>query len=444
MSCSTPDAPAVAALPALDDAGRAEYWASLALRHATKLGARSIRRLAGHFGSALAAVRCLDDWPEATVNRNRGSSIRDDSWRAAAKPEWEAAKTLRGRIILWTDPLYPPLLRELPDAPLLLYALGDPALLRGPCLAVVGKRQCSSEGIRASAYFARALAEAGVTVVSGLARGVDQTAHRESVARAGKTIAVLGTGLDVPYPADALPLYEQIAARGLLLSELPPGTPPRPGNFPIRNRIISGLALGVLVVEAAPRSGSLITARLALEQNRQVFAVPGAIGAPTAQGCQEFIRQGARPVFAAQDIILSLLPHLHEAVHDAAVPPPDPAPDQNAEPAGALAETQGQAQARQTIHAKTKPAKTESAKPSAKPASSTPAPAFPPGSPEARLLAVLARTAQAVSIDLLDDELDLSAQELNALVVRLEMRGQIRRLPGQYYALPAVCPRGMP
>ncbi|MDR2726833.1 MAG: DNA-processing protein DprA, partial [Deltaproteobacteria bacterium] len=373
-----------------------------------------IRRLIGHFGSALAAIKHPDDWTEATVNRKRSAAIRDESWRADAKPEWEAARTLRGRIILWTDPLYPPLLRELPDAPIVLYVRGDPSLLRGPCLAVVGKRQCSSEGVRASAYFARALAEAGVTIVSGLARGVDQAAHRESVTRAGRTIAVLGTGLDVPYPAEALPLYEQIATHGLLLSELPPGAPPRPANFPIRNRIISGLALGVLVVEAAPRSGSLITARLALEQNRQVFAVPGSIGAPTAQGCQDLIRQGARPVFAAHDILLGLSPLLRDIVSD---PPPEPA-------------ACAPAPERKKIPAPAAPVFRRK----------TPSP-FPPNSPEARLLAVLTRFGQAVSIDLLDDALDLSAPELSALVVRLEVQGLIRRLPGQYYALPEVSTR---
>ena len=416
------------ALSGLDEAGRAEYWASLALRHADKLGVRSIRRLLEHFGSALQAVRGLNDWPAATVAAHRADPIRNESWRSGAKPEWEAAKNMRGRIILWTDPLYPPLLREIPDAPILLYALGNVELLRGPCLGIVGKRQCSSEGVRASAYFAHALSEVGVTIVSGLARGVDQAAHRDALNGPGRTIAVLGTGLDIPYPAEAAELYGQIAEQGLLLSEFAPGTPPVPANFPIRNRIISGLSLGVLVVEAAPRSGSLITARLALEQNRSVFAVPGSIGAPTAQGCQELIRQGAKPVFAARDILEDLFPHLRAALGDDAPPPPGG-------DAPAFAPDAPQTPRPQISGPHSGP---HSGKIRSKPAIPAPPPVavFPPHSPEARLLELLGRMEQAVSIDVLDDELELSAAELSALLVRLEVRGLIRRLPGQYYSLP--------
>lgn len=414
------------ALAALDDAGRAEYWASLALRHARNLGARSIRRLIGRFGSALEAVRRPSDWGEATVNASRSADIVNDAWRAAARPEWDAARTLPGRIILWTDPLYPSLLRELPDAPLLLYARGNLELLRGPCLAVVGKRQCSSEGIRAASYFASNLAGAGVTVVSGLARGVDQAAHQAAIDRPGSTIAVLGTGIDVPYPATNTELHARIGAEGLLVSEFAPGTPPAPGNFPIRNRIISGLCLGVLVVEAAPRSGSLITARLALEQNRAVFAVPGALGAPTAQGCQELIRQGAKPVFAAHDVLLDLFPHLKDAAGQ--VSPPD-APGTP----GASGTSNKSGTPRQAATAAAAPVPGAPTAPAARP--SRPPAACPPDSPEGRLLALLEREGGAVSIDLLDDTLALPAAALSTLLVRLEMAGHIRRLPGQYYAL---------
>ncbi len=401
---------APSALGLLDEAGRAEYWASLALRHTPRLGARSIRRLLGHFGSALEAVRRTESWPEAVVAGHRAAGLRDDSWREAARPEWEAAKTLPGHILLWTDPRYPALLRELPDAPALLYALGDPKLLAGPCLAVVGKRQCSSEGVRAAAYFAASLASAGVTVVSGLARGVDQAAHRAALDKAGRTIAVLGTGVDVPYPREAEPLYCALREHGLLLSEFAPGTLPVPANFPVRNRIISGLSLGVLVAEAAPRSGSLITARLALEQNRAVYAVPGALGAPTAQGCQELIRQGAKPVFAASDILEDLFPHLRGALEQMPPPPPEAAPDSAAEP-GPRA-----------------PAKAPHAPPAKRD--------FPRDSPEARILDLLREADQALSIDVLDDALDLSAAALSALLITLEVRGFLRKLPGQYYTLP--------
>jgi DNA processing protein len=412
------------ALSGLDGAQREEFWAALALRHSKRLGARSIRRLLDTFGSALCAVRHVEDWPAATVSAWRGASIHDGSWRASARPEWEAAKALRARILLWTDPLYPPLLRELPDAPAVLYAAGDMSLLGNPCLGIVGKRQCSGEGLRAAAYFASTLAGAGITVVSGLARGVDQAAHTAALEKPGSTIAVLGAGIDVPYPANAGELYADIRSRGLLISELPPGTPPRPGNFPIRNRIISGLSLGVLVAEAASASGSLITARLALEQNRLVFAVPGALGAPTAEGCQELIRQGAKPVFAAHDVLLDLAPQLCAHVS----PPPGPPASAAVRARRGAAGGRSGGTAPGTTPLSADPAR-QAARQAIRPAD------YPPDSPEARLLAFLSTLEGAASLDLLDDTLDLPPAALTSLLIRLEVRGLLRRLPGQYYAL---------
>ena len=406
----------LSALGRLKETERTEYWASLALRHTPHLGARSIRRLLGYFGSAHEAIQRVESWPEAEVDLRRAVGLRNDSWRSTARPEWDAAQQLPGSILLWTDPAYPPLLRELPDAPLMLYALGNVRLLAGPCLAVVGKRQCSPEGLRSATYFASSLAEAGVTIVSGLARGVDQAAHRAALGKPGGTIAVLGTGVDIPYPKGAEDLYQALREQDLIVSEFAPGTLPAPANFPIRNRIISGLSLGVLVTEAAPRSGSLITARLALEQNRSVYAVPGALGAQKSQGCQELIRQGAKSAFAASDIIEDMFPHLRDALADMQ-PPSDP--DQTPTP---LAEDAALPKA---------PSKTPAIKPAA------PLPHFPEHSPEARLLAVLTGT-QALSIDTLDDALDLTVGELSALLTRLEIRGLIRKLPGQYYMLAEV------
>ncbi len=213
----------------------------------------------------------------------------------------------RCHLVTWTDADYPPLLRELTDAPVALYVQGDRALLTRPQLAVVGSRNPSPVGRENAAAFAKNLAGSGLTVTSGLALGVDGAAHRGAL-EAGTTIAVAGTGLDRVYPPRHRELAHAIVDAGAIVSEFPLGTPPRPENFPVRNRIISGLSLGVLVVEAAQQSGSLITARLAVEQGREVFAIPGSIHSPLARGCHALIRQGAKLVETANDILEELGP----------------------------------------------------------------------------------------------------------------------------------------
>lgn len=184
-------------------------------------------------------------------------------------------------------PGIPPLLRAAIDAPLLLYCRGDLALLRAPGFAVVGSRKATRHGRAVAEYMARSLSACGITIVSGMALGIDRVAHEAALARIGRSIGVLGTGIDMLYPLENQAVFDAMERRGLLLSEFAPGTPPQAGNFPIRNRIISGLSLGVLVVEAAHRSGSLITARLALEQNREVYAVPGPALDAHCLGCQD-------------------------------------------------------------------------------------------------------------------------------------------------------------
>jgi DNA processing protein len=209
-------------------------------------------------------------------------------------------------LVTWSDPDYPVLLRQIADPPLVLYVQGRRELLTHPQIAVVGSRNPTALGRQTAAAFARSLVESGLTVTSGLALGIDAAAHRGALDANGETIAVCGTGLDRIYPAGNRDLAHTIAARGALVSELPIGTPARPGNFPVRNRVISGLSLGVLVVEAALRSGSLITARLAGEQGREVFALPGSIHSPMARGCHALIRQGAKLVETAADILEEL------------------------------------------------------------------------------------------------------------------------------------------
>lgn len=205
-------------------------------------------------------------------------------------------------LITCQDPRYPALLAEIPDPPPLLFVRGDPTVLDQPQLAMVGSRNPTPAGLQAAHDFAAHLAGAGMTITSGLALGIDGAAHYGALDGPGRSIAVMGTGLDRVYPARHRDLAHQIAAQGALVSEFPPGTPPKADHFPRRNRIISGLSLGTLVVEAALRSGSLITARLALEQGREVFAMPGSIHNPLARGCHALIRQGAKLVENAQDI----------------------------------------------------------------------------------------------------------------------------------------------
>jgi DNA processing protein len=206
-------------------------------------------------------------------------------------------------IITLADSEYPKSLLEIPDPPVMLYVKGRMELLSAKTIAIVGSRNASIQGIQNAEYFAQSLSESGVTISSGLASGIDTAAHLGGLRGSGSTIAVIGTGADIVYPARNRQLAHIIAENGCIVSEYPIGTPAIAGNFPRRNRIISGLASGVLVVEAAAQSGSLITARMALEQGRDVFAIPGSIHSPLAKGCHQLIKQGAKLVETAQDIL---------------------------------------------------------------------------------------------------------------------------------------------
>ncbi len=209
-------------------------------------------------------------------------------------------------LLRWQDDAYPSQLKALEDAPPLLFAIGDVGLLQSPQLAIVGGRHATREGLRTAEEFSRALSEAGLTITSGLAHGIDAAAHRGALHGVGSTVAVLGTGIDRIYPAANKPLAHEIAAKGLIVSEFPLGTRPLARNFPRRNRIVSGLSLGTLVVEAAEQSGSLITARLAMQQGREVFAIPGSIHNPMAKGCHRLIKQGATLVESPQEVLEGL------------------------------------------------------------------------------------------------------------------------------------------
>jgi DNA processing protein len=236
-----------------------------------------------------------------------------DEARLERARRWLAGAPQR-RLITVDDPLYPRRLAELADAPLALWVEGpEPELLSAAQLAIVGSRNPTTDGRHIAEQFARYLAARGLTVTSGLAAGIDGASHRGALGELGGTIAVLGSGPDVVFPRAHESLAGEIAARGLVVTEYSPGTEPHKLFFPQRNRIIAGLALGTLVVEATRRSGSLITAKLAMEYGREVFAIPGSIHNPLARGCHWLIRQGAKLVEEAADILVELAPQLGEA-----------------------------------------------------------------------------------------------------------------------------------
>jgi DNA processing protein len=220
--------------------------------------------------------------------------------------EWQKVRDRGISVLGREDPGYPPLLKKIHDPPFLLYARGRQVQWERPWIAVVGSRKMTAYGRELAFWLGRELAARGIGVVSGLARGIDTWAHRGALKGGGETAAVLGTGLDTCYPAENRLLAEEISRAGLLLSEFPLGTGPKPQHFPLRNRIISGISLGTVVVEAAEKSGALITADLALEQGREVFALPGPINSPMSRGCHSLIQQGAKLVQGIEDLLEEL------------------------------------------------------------------------------------------------------------------------------------------
>ncbi len=286
----------------------AELEARLRLHCLPELGPRRFQKLLSAFDSASAALSApASAWrslglPLACSEARRSPEIRE---RARLALDWLQAPDQH--LVMWDEPNYPALLAELADAPPLLFVAGDASLLERPQLAIVGSRRASRPGLDTAHSFARSLARGGFVVTSGLALGIDGAAHQGALDADGHTVAVLGTGLQCLYPARHKRLARDIVERGgALVSELPLDSPPQAANFPRRNRIISGLSLGVLVVEASPSSGSLITARLAAEQGREVYAIPGSIHHPGAKGCHQLIRDGATLVESIEHILEAL------------------------------------------------------------------------------------------------------------------------------------------
>lgn len=280
----------------MSDAGlsQAEAFARIRLLRSPNIGPVSYRQLLGRFGTAEAAVESL---PELG---SRGKTAYRPAPVARIEEEILGVRKAAARYLFHDQPDYPALLAELDSAPPIIMCRGNLALASKPCLAMVGARNASAAAVKLARDFATELAQAGFTVVSGLARGIDGACHEGAMP---STIGVIASGIDITYPPQHKDLQEQIATQGLLIAEQPPGTEPRGRHFPSRNRIIAGLASGTLVVEAAPKSGSLITARLAGEAGREVMAIPGSPLDTRSLGCNQLIRDGAVLVQTPEDVI---------------------------------------------------------------------------------------------------------------------------------------------
>lgn len=304
---------------------QAHEWLSLVL--VDGLGPKRIAGLEERFTSPI-------DWHGADDRELREAGLSDKHIGQLRRPDEERIERCiqwlageRRWLVTRDDPLYPPLLKRIPDSPVALFVAGDPNSLVAPQIAIVGSRNATAGGLAHARSFAATLSRAGFAITSGLAEGVDGMAHAGCLDAGGATLAVAGTGLDQVYPARHRELAGRIARSGALVSQFPPGIGPLRGNFPARNRIISGMSLGVLVVEAGLKSGSLITARLANEQGREVFAIPGSVHNPLSRGCHRLIRDGARLVETAEEVVEELGPLARELAaeieHLLAPDPPD-------------------------------------------------------------------------------------------------------------------------
>ncbi len=368
----------------------------IALNMTPGVGPRAATMLLERFGSADAVFHARRTELESLrLKPETIDSIIKREFHDRAASELERVKELGGDILILDDGSYPALLREIDDPPPVLYVRGDwHSCFDQPCIGVIGSRKCSTYGENASEMLSRDLASRGITIVSGLARGIDTAGHRGAIRGQGKTVAVMGTGLDSIYPKENNGLVREIiAAGGCVVTQFPLGTPPIPENFPYRNRIISGLSHGVVIVEASERSGSLITARLAMEQNREVMAVPGNITSRNSFGTNYLIKTGAKLVQQWQDIVAEMPSEI------AATILPPKIDEQKAE------DTQRQ--------------------PELVPADMT--------DNERKVWDALTAD-ESTHIDVLLEASGLSFGDLNSALVALDIRDLIRVLPGKHYA----------
>jgi DNA processing protein len=367
------------------------YWLALALT--AGLGPTRIRKLIEHFGNAERVFNASLTELEATGMRAvSAQSIATGKSLELAQEECRKAVEAGARIISLSDPEYPSRLKEIYDPPVILFVKGSVEVLAQPGIAMVGTRHPTPYGSGMAERLSTDLAARGLVIISGLARGVDTASHRGAVAAKGKTVAVLGTGIDVMYPKENTRLTEQIVALGgALITEFPVGTFPAPQNFPIRNRIISGMSAGVLVVEAAEYSGTRITSRLALEQNRDVYAVPGNVTNKNSWGPNTLIKQGAKLVATWEDVWEELPPDIQAALSSMQNESPEP-------------ET---------------------------------ASLFPDevSSPHEKKILKLLKADESTHIDQLVEllEAEMSPSEIFAALFELELNGKIRQLPGKNF-----------
>lgn len=302
-----------------------EDW--LRLNAVPGIGPASFLKLIAAFGSPTQALSVNDEqWQRAGLSKRQlGLPRQAADIDIQADLEW--LQQDQHHILTLEDPSYPPRLKQIPDPPPILYVIGDTSLLSYPQLAMVGSRNPTNSGASTAEAFAEYLAAHGLGITSGLAMGIDGAAHRGALKAGGITVAVAATGLDRIYPAKHRQLAHQIAAEGVIISEFRVGTGPLQQNFPRRNRIITGLSLGTLVVEAALKSGSLISARYAMEQGRELFAIPGSIHNPMARGCHHLIRQGAKLVETGADVLEELAPLLPTSLESIVPTAPNSEPE---------------------------------------------------------------------------------------------------------------------
>lgn len=368
----------------------------IALNMTPGVGPRAATKMLERFGSANAIFHARRTELESLrIKPTTIESIIKREFFDTAETELKRVKEIGGDVLILDDGSYPALLREIDDPPPVLYVKGDwQACFEQPGVGVIGSRMCSTYGENASEMLSRDLASRGVTVVSGLARGIDTAAHRGAIRGQGRTVGVMGTGIDTVYPKENTNLAREILANGgCLVTQFPLGTPPLKDNFPYRNRIISGLSLGVLIVEASERSGSLITARLAMEQNREIMAVPGNITSGNSFGTNYLIKSGAKLVQQWQDVVAELPSEISATI----LPP-----------------------------------KIDRSVPDQAEKKQTPVPADL--TPQERTVWGLLTPDESTHIDVLLQSSGLSFGELNNALVSLDLRDLVRVLPGKHYA----------
>jgi DNA processing protein len=388
---SSPDTRQVAT-PQKTSSREGAYWLALALT--SGLGPSRIKKLIQHFGTAEHVFRAtLTELEAMGMQAVSAQSLATGKSLELADQECMKAAEAGARIISLSDPEYPPRLKEIYDPPVVLFVKGHVEVLAEPGIAMVGTRHPTPYGSGMAERLSTDLAARGLVIISGLARGIDTASHRGAIAAKGKTVAVLGTGIDVMYPKENTRLTEQIIALGgALITEFPVGTSPAPQNFPIRNRIISGMSAGVLVIEAAEYSGTRITSRLALEQNRDVYAVPGNVTNKGSWGPNTLIKQGAKLVATWEDVWEELSTDIQRALD----------------------------------------AQRQNESPEAETASLFPDDAI---SPHEKKILRLLKQDESTHIDQLVESLEdeISASEIFAALFELELNGKVRQLPGKNF-----------